>query len=835
MSTYISLINETEFTGNVNATSLTLVGEVDFTEATPIIGLADNVTLELITNPVSLLLKNILQVKDGGITNVKIVTMDSNKLTGHITINGVPNIVFDIALDMSNNSLLNVGNIVPYDDGVVSLGNFLKRFITVYSEIGDFSLKVNTPTIDNSLGVELQYNSNTVLRTTIYGINVLGDVIFNSSSISTTGNIYPMLDSAGLLGIPTNRWLSVYTRAIDSTDGFALKYNNSTKLFINTADVTNYVSIIPSTDITYNLGSTSNRFNILYSKYIDSSNGFILRYNGNSRLSIDNTQLTNYVSIIPSADITYNLGSIASRFNNLFIKIIDSSNGTDFKYNGTTILQTTSTALVATTNIEPLSSSLYNIGSATRLWNYVYGRYFDYPSGVNLMYNGSIRLTTTSTGINLNFGMTGLNDALYVGGTTVKNKKLVLYDNGNGDGEHNFYGMGVNNGVFRLQNPAGASFVFYVSVNSTTSTEIYRINSTNTISYVPLIISGSQTITINATTNTISTSGSSLALNSALVRFQGTIDNNTDNTYDIGVINSNRFRTIYLGTSCYTPTINNSTSVSLQYNSSTKLSTSNAGVLMAGIIDMNNNIITNASTISSQVSSVLTLSGDTNVVLNIATGVLNSVFIGGQQVKNKKLVLYTNDYTSEHEFYGFGINGGILRYQTPTAAGHKFYCGLTTTTSQEVFSIYNNGLTALRSLNMSSNDISNVNTLGVTTINATTINSTNTIITGTTKTAGLVCGHRTITNNQTLTETDYFVSVQTSSGAITITLPLISGLTYSTGRNWKIKDISGLASRNNITINTSSPNLLDGSSTLVINANYSSISIYSDGTNYYIF
>ena len=42
-------------------------------------------------------------------------------------------------------------------------------------------------------------------------------------------------------------------------------------------------------------------------------------------------------------------------------------------------------------------------------------------------------------------------------------------------------------------------------------------------------------------------------------------------------------------------------------------------------------------------------------------------------IDNKRLVLWDGTGT---EFYGFGINGGVLRYQTPNSAEHKFYCGV---------------------------------------------------------------------------------------------------------------------------------------------------------------
>jgi hypothetical protein len=62
-----------------------------------------------------------------------------------------------------------------------------------------------------------------------------------------------------------------------------------------------------------------------------------------------------------------------------------------------------------------------------------------------------------------------------------------------------------------------------------------------------------------------------------------------------------------------------------------------------------------------------------------ASGVVN---VGGELANNKLLVikdnLPTENITSGTNFYGFGVNGGTLRYQAPAAANfHRFYTGTT--------------------------------------------------------------------------------------------------------------------------------------------------------------
>ena len=71
--------------------------------------------------------------------------------------------------------------------------------------------------------------------------------------------------------------------------------------------------------------------------------------------------------------------------------------------------------------------------------------------------------------------------------------------------------------------------------------------------------------------------------------------------------------------------------------------------------------------------------------------------------------------------------------------------------------------------------------------------------------------------------------VNTSGGAATVTLPAAS-----TDRFVRIKDISGNANTNNITVNTPGAETIDGDSSHVMDSNYGSKVFVSDGTNWYI-
>lgn len=60
-------------------------------------------------------------------------------------------------------------------------------------------------------------------------------------------------------------------------------------------------------------------------------------------------------------------------------------------------------------------------------------------------------------------------------------------------------------------------------------------------------------------------------------------------------------------------------------------------------------------------------------------------------IANRKIVLYDTN-NNDHQYYGFGINGGTLRYQTDAvAADHAFFAGINASTSAELVRIKGNG------------------------------------------------------------------------------------------------------------------------------------------------
>ncbi len=97
---------------------------------------------------------------------------------------------------------------------------------------------------------------------------------------------------------------------------------------------------------------------------------------------------------------------------------------------------------------------------------------------------------------------------------------------------------------------------------------------------------------------------------------------------------------------------------------------------------------------------------------------------------------------------------------------------------------------------------------------------------------GVISGYSHVGSSRNTTSADYFIGVSSNDGAITITLDTDNVVA---GRSFIIKDEDGNAASNNITIDTEASETIDGAASYSISTNYISISLYCDGTNWFIF
>lgn len=81
-----------------------------------------------------------------------------------------------------------------------------------------------------------------------------------------------------------------------------------------------------------------------------------------------------------------------------------------------------------------------------------------------------------------------------------------------------------------------------------------------------------------------------------------------------------------------------------------------------------------------------------------------------------------------------------------------------------------------------------------------------------------------------VTAADYIIAATTAGGTLTVQLP--SAVTYP-NRIIIVKDVGGNAAANNITVSSAAGNI-DGGATYPIDANYESVTVFSDGANWFI-
>ena len=107
---------------------------------------------------------------------------------------------------------------------------------------------------------------------------------------------------------------------------------------------------------------------------------------------------------------------------------------------------------------------------------------------------------------------------------------------------------------------------------------------------------------------------------------------------------------------------------------------------------------------------------------------------------------------------------------------------------------------------------------------------------------GVVVAYREVSASTTLTSTsgpnsgfDYAIGVDTSSNAVTVTLPTTSGNGMEAGRLYYIFDLTGDAATNNITIDPNNGSAtISGDATLVINTAYNSVTVMYIKTNVWL-
>lgn len=96
---------------------------------------------------------------------------------------------------------------------------------------------------------------------------------------------------------------------------------------------------------------------------------------------------------------------------------------------------------------------------------------------------------------------------------------------------------------------------------------------------------------------------------------------------------------------------------------------------------------------------------------------------------------------------------------------------------------------------------------------------------------GMLFNRTATAASMTAAASDFIIGVTSTAAARTITLPTAEVVA---GKSYYVKDESGAAGTNNITVATQGSETIDGASTYVIKQDYQGVWLYSDGTDWFL-
>ena len=285
-------------------------------------------------------------------------------------------------------------------------------------------------------------------------------------------------------------------------------------------------------------------------------------------------------------------------------------------------------------------------------------------------------------------------------GNTTSNRKLVLYESTNND--HQYFGLGNNANSMRYQ-VAGASdnHVFYSGINSTTSKELLRITGSGFVG----IGTNAPTfpLTVRTSTNTEGAKVASLATAIVDTLFQlnvtrGSTTNGTG-AWMTAIGQAYNGGTITEGIKFFRGALTNDGAMAFTTNNTERIRITSSGAIGIGTsnpfskLDVEGNLTVGAGYGGSNAAPVNGAIIEGNVGIGTATP--HALLQLGNTITNRKIVLYET-INNDHEYLGFGINGGMLRYQVANVNdNHVFFSGINATSSKELMRITGSGFVGI--------------------------------------------------------------------------------------------------------------------------------------------
>jgi hypothetical protein len=192
------------------------------------------------------------------------------------------------------------------------------------------------------------------------------------SALTSSVHIVPGLDDTYNLGSSDLQWKDLHIDGTANIDTAAIDTSTVSGVgTITTASINNLSSsLIPDKDNTYDLGSSTREYKDIYSDGIIYSdqlgadgNGVALAYINVISSSNDSTAISSSVSLVPSTDDTYSLGSSTLQWKDLHL---DGTANIDNLAADTASIGRVSTSLI------PTADDAYDLGSSDFRYNEVY-------------------------------------------------------------------------------------------------------------------------------------------------------------------------------------------------------------------------------------------------------------------------------------------------------------------------------------------------------------------------------------------------------------------------------------------------------------------------------
>lgn len=160
--------------------------------------------------------------------------------------------------------------------------------------------------------------------------NITKGSILTASNLvlGNTRNLAPINDNIALLGGTITRFNTLYTKNIDSSNGIDIKYNGVNRISMG-GSYTNILNLPINISGQILHGNSSASGNLSLSSTYNATKGKIIL--------LDDVDLTDSKNIIPTADMKCDIGTSSLRMNTIYTESIDSGDsGLFLKFNGTT-------------------------------------------------------------------------------------------------------------------------------------------------------------------------------------------------------------------------------------------------------------------------------------------------------------------------------------------------------------------------------------------------------------------------------------------------------------------------------------------------------------------